>query len=106
MTFKTQTCVTVNCDTCDRPLDYDDYTPHFATERDAAAAVDEFEWFAKDGQHFCDSHTPDCDCDDCDHTPPCGYGACPGCERHAHNAPTAADLARSGQLALTQETTS
>lgn len=87
MSFKTVTCVTIHCDECDTPLQYDDHVPHWDTEKDALRDAEQWDWFVKGGKHYCETHAPACSCDDCDHTPPCGYAACTGCERHAHNAP-------------------
>lgn len=86
MTFKTTACITIYCDECDTPLQYDDHVPHWNTEENALHDAEQWDWFVKSGKHYCETHAPVCSCDDCDHTPPCGYEACPGCERHAHNA--------------------
>jgi hypothetical protein len=93
VTFKAVTCVTILCDECGAALEYDEHTPHFETEQQAVEGAETYDWFVKGGKHLCDDHEPVCSCDDCDHTPPCGYEACPGCERHAHNAPTPAPTA-------------
>lgn len=89
MTFKTTTCVTIHCDEpgCGIALDgYDGFVPHFETEQDALSEAEKYEWFVKGKNHYCDTHSPFCSCDACDHTPPCGYASCRSCERHAHNA--------------------
>lgn len=99
MTFKTTACITIHCDECGVVLDYDDHIPHFETEAKALEAAETYDWFVKGGKHLCDDHSPVCSCDDCDHTPPCGYEVCSSCERHKANAPTPAELERWGKIA-------
>lgn len=104
MSFKPVTCVTLHCDEpgCGIALDHDDgFIPHFDTEQEALRSAEEYDWFVKGPNHYCETHSPFCTCDDCNHTPACGYAACRGCERHAHNA--AAPHPAQTSIAFTEE---
>jgi hypothetical protein len=88
--FKTETCVSVTCDPCGNPLEYDDHIPHFNTEADAMDAAREYDWIRiRDGKVYCSScepKAPDCRCEDGNCDADMCLPGCP-CERHEEIGP-------------------